>query len=446
MSERCFPAGVCDPRMTAGLASDSPVAVALSGGADSVALLHMMQDAGVQPLSAVHVHHGIRGSEADRDVAFCTALCERLGVAFEVLYADVPRLAAESGLGLESAAREARYALLEEHLRKNGIPLLLTAHHADDQLETLLQNLMRGSGLRGLCGIPACRALGAARIVRPLLQMTKAQILQYCRVHALSFVSDSTNTEACCPRNRLRMEVLPILTELWPSGAISAARCAASLAEDEAYLSGEAARFLRREGNTPSVAALAALPRPILARVMRALLPKPPEAVHIDALAGLVERGVMQSAISVPGARVLLKNGRLTVEVEQLPAQSFEIFLREGENPLPDGLGVAVLTSASAHLPDAPENVYKYSTRINFSSAIINGRLSVRTRRAGERILQGGRHKLVRRLPCMAGFSTAERERMPLLCDESGVLAVPFGPLRDGADRGADRSLLLYFN
>lgn len=446
MSDPCFPAGVCDPRLTAGLPADAPVTVALSGGADSVALLHMMWSAGVRPLSAVHVHHGIRGAEADRDAAFCAALCARLAVPLETLHADVPALAAARGVGLETAARDARYHAISAHLEASGSPLLLTGHHADDQLETVLQHLLRGSGLRGLCGIPVCRPLGSARVVRPLLQMTKAQILQYCRENALEYVTDSTNETGCCPRNRLRLEVLPVLAELWPSGAASAARCAASLAEDEAYLCDEAEQFLQREGKTPAVKALAALPRPILARVLRALLPEPPEAVHISALAELVTRGVPQSALCVPGARVVLKNGALTVETDRLPAHSYAVPVTRGEVRLPEGLGVAMLGSLADHPRLDLANVYKYSTRMDFSSAIINGRLVLRTRNEGERILCGGQHKLVRKLACMRAFSTRERARMPLLCDDDGVLAVPFGPLRDGAKNAPDTSLFLYFN
>lgn len=442
------PLGYVSPHVLAAAAPDAPLAVALSGGADSVALLHLLKTQETGALFAIHVHHGIRGEEADRDANFCRALCEKFGVPLSVLHVDVPTLAAENGLGLESAARAARYEALAAEMQKRNIPLLATAHHADDQLETLLQNLLRGAGTRGLCGIPAVRALAdGALVVRPLLQMTKQQILDYCTANGLDFVTDSTNGEPCCPRNRLRAEVIPVLRELWPAGASRAARAAASLAEDEAYLRSLAADLLAREGNAPRVSALAALPRPVFVRVMQQMLPMPPEAAHIDALWELISAPAPHKALSLPHACVRIEQGRFTVR-EDAPREiaDYEIPLREGVTCLPDGIGVAVLGEKGANcIPDGM-NIYRYETRIDFCSAIMKGSAVLRNRRAGDRILSGKCHKSVRKLPAMAAFPLDVRERMPLLCDGEGVLAVPFGPVRDGAKKNADKTLYLFFN
>ena len=440
-----LPAAFRPPWALAGLPQGTPVAVALSGGADSVALLHMLLQAG-GPLSALHVHHGIRGAEADRDADFCRDLTEKLGVPLTVIRLDVPALAAERGVGLETAAREARYRAFADYMKEHDVPLLATAHHADDQLETLLQNLLRGSGRRGLCGIPACRPLGSGFVVRPLLQVSKAQIRAYCEENHLAYVTDSTNEEPVCPRNRLRSDVLPVLAELWPAGAVCAARCAAALSDDEAYLSELARDFSAREGQTPRIEALAALPRPIFVRVMQSLLPCPPEAVHIEALARLVREGKPNASLSLPAARVQVRNGRLVVLVEPpLPAADYEITLRDGENKLPGGLGVAVLTDYGEEIP-LEKDRYAYAATVEFSSAAVCGTLTLRNRRAGDRILAGKRHKAVRKLPSMSAFSPEERARMPLLCDADGVLAVPFGPVRDGAGKAPDKTLYLFFD
>lgn len=444
------PTGYVPPHTLSGLAPDTPLAVAFSGGADSVALLHILKTWYVGALFAIHVHHGIRGAEADRDADFCRALCARLDVPLAVVYADVPTLAAEGGMGLESAAREARYAALAKEMKQRNILLLATAHHADDQLETMLQHLLRGAGMKGLCGIPAARPLQEgehALVLRPLLQMTKTQILDYCTANGLDFVTDSTNDEPCCPRNRLRAEVIPVLRELWPAGATRAARTAALLAEDEAYLQTLAAEFVAREGNEPRICALAQLPRPIFARVMQRLLPVPPEAAHIDALWQLVVAEQPHKSLSLPAVRVQIEGGHLTL-AEDLPCEiaDYEILLHDGRNELPFGIGVAVLGALGAnYIPDGM-NVYKYETRVDFCSATIKGELVLRNRRAGDRILSGKCHKVVRKLPVMAKFPLATREKMPLLCDAQGVLAVPFGPLRDGAAKNADRTLHLFFN
>ena len=437
------PVGFCAPHVIAALPADTPVAVAFSGGADSVALLHILSKTHQGPLYALHVHHGIRAGEADRDAEFCRTFCDTLGIPFACIRVDVPALAEQSGESLETAARTARYAALCEQMRSLDIDLLVTAHHADDQLETVLHHLLRGSGLRGLCGIPQCRKMAHGTVVRPLLQLTKAQILDYCTDHGLSFVTDSTNEQPCCARNQLRLEVVPLLRSLWPSGAKEAARCALSLAEDERYLTELAEHFLAAEGDRPTVSALAPLPGPIFARVMRLLLPEPPEAVHIDALRTLLQSARPHASLSLPGATVALENGRLCVQTEEdLSTPVYEIALRRGQTPLPCGLAVF---GTPEEILGVQNPGFAHEARISLSANAERSALTLRTRRPGERILHGGHHKLVRKLYCMAGFSKAERSRMPLLCDTEGVLAVPFGPVRDNAG-GKDLALLLFFN
>ncbi len=440
-----LPTGFVCPWQLAGLPADTPVAVAFSGGADSVALLHMLKAVAKAPITAIHVHHGIRGEEADRDAAFCRDFAKAQGVAFALVHVDVPALAAKSGRGLETVAREARYQAIAGEISARDIPLLVTAHHADDQLETMLQNLLRGAGLRGLCGIPARRELGDATVARPLLQIPKATLLQYCADNALPFVTDSSNLQPCCARNRVRLEVLPVLAELWPAGSERAAQAAALIAEDEAYLAGLAADFLQKEGDAPTVAALAALPRPILVRVLQQLLPKPPEAVHIAALHALLQKAQPHASLSLPGCRVGIEGGRLHVYAEQPPEiAAYHIPLSDKQTPLPNGL--AVLCALGDPPPSVPDGSYAYAARIDFCAAAATGTLHLRPRKRGERILHGGMHKAVRKLPCMAGFSPDQRARLPLLCDDGGVLAIPFGPVRDGAAKPKDTSLYLFFN
>lgn len=433
------PKGFLDPFRLAGLpeGSNAPVAVALSGGADSVALLHMLTARGTDTV-ALHVNHGIRGAEAERDAAFCRSLCASLGVPFTLLSVDVPALLQRDtrGVGVETVAREARYAALTAHMKKEGLSLLLTAHHADDQLETLLQNLLRGSGLRGLCGIPACRELEENILVaRPLLQISKKELLAYCEAAGLSFVTDSTNEEPICPRNRLRAEVLPVLESLWQGGAVAAARCAATLAEDEEFLSSLAEDFLRREGNTPTVTALASLPRVVLVRVVQRLLPTPPERVHIKALEQLVTTARPHSSLSLPDVTVSLENGRLTLSpaktASPAAALDYTLPLQMGEMPLPHGIGTAIL-SVDDVCP-APDIPFRYTATVALPRAVLSsGEAHLRPRREGDRILSGGMHKSVRKLSALSHLPPKTRARMPLLCDGEGLLAVPLGPTRDG--------------
>lgn len=432
------------PRALAGASADTPLCVALSGGADSVALLLML--AGDPLLSAVHVHHGIRGEEADRDADFCRRLCERLCVPLTVLHIDAPKLAKERGVSLETAARDGRYAAITAHMKQQGIPLLATAHHANDQLETMLQHLLRGSGLLGLCGIPACRALEDGYFVtRPLLLIAKETLLAYLEAAGQDFVTDSTNQEGCCTRNRLRLEVTPILEQLYPGSAATAARCADTLREDELYLTELADTFLKNESNEPSCAALAALPRPVFQRVMRSLLPLSPERTHIDALASFCQKATPHSTLSVPGGTMTVESGRLCLLSEPVESISYDIPLHEGENPLPSG--GAVLLYYGAHTPPVLSDC-RYAVQIPLCAEHIKGTLRARTMHPGDKLRAGGMTRTVRRL-CGSGISAATRARMPLLADDNGVAAVPFGKnhnVRDDLYHGDSRDLTVYLH
>ncbi len=209
------------------------VTVALSGGADSVALLLVLQQLQTElgfALQAVHIHHGIRGAEADRDAAFCQTLCGQRQIPFQCICVDVPAYAASHKLSAETAARVLRYAALEQ-AAPHG--LIATAHHGDDQAETLLLHLTRGCGLKGLCGIPPKRG----RIIRPLLTVTRDDILAFLAEQQQAYVTDSTNLTDTARRNLLRHEVVPLLRQQNPAVTHHLMRTAQLLAEDEACLS-----------------------------------------------------------------------------------------------------------------------------------------------------------------------------------------------------------------
>ncbi len=212
------------------------VTAALSGGADSVALLLILQKLKQKfgyTLQAVHVHHGIRGEEADRDAQFCEQLCRQYAIPFQLCRVDAPSFAKENKLSLETAARQLRYAALEQAAPKGWIA---TAHHADDQAETLLFHLVRGTGLKGLCGIPPKRD----RIIRPLLKISKEQLCAFLSEEQQTYVTDSTNLIDESSRNQLRHHVLPKLIALNPAAVLHMSQTAQSLLADEEYLTMQA--------------------------------------------------------------------------------------------------------------------------------------------------------------------------------------------------------------
>ena len=180
-----------------------PVVAALSGGADSVALLLALHTLGYA-VRACHVHHGLRGDEADRDETFCRALCDAQHIALDVRRVDAAAHAREHGLSIETAAREVRYAALEAAA---GGSVIATAHTANDNLETMLFHLARGTGAAGLAGIPPVRG----SIVRPLLACTRDEVEDFLASRGQGFVVDSTNLSADYTRNQIRLTAVPAL-------------------------------------------------------------------------------------------------------------------------------------------------------------------------------------------------------------------------------------------
>ena len=277
------------------LLREAPLCVAVSGGADSVALLHALVRLrawlGAKPpygLVAAHFHHGIRGAAADDDAAFVAALCEGLGVPLETGRGDVPREAARTGESCEMAARRLRHAFLGGVALRTGAEAVATGHTLDDQAELFFLRLHRGAGLDGLGGMAPFAPAGAdgrpARL-RPLLGTRHAALCAFLRAEGLAWREDATNAEDAAVRNRIRHRVLPVLEEAL-GGAFpeTLARTMSVLRDDAAMLAREA----EGGGGFPMRAReLAALPPPLARRrLARAFLDVglDPEALTLGAL------------------------------------------------------------------------------------------------------------------------------------------------------------------
>jgi len=202
------------------------VLVAVSGGADSVALLRALQAMktdGEGRLLAVHFNHGLRGQASDSDEAFVSQLCREIGVSCEIGRALPGQLAARAQDGLEAAARRSRYAFFQEAAARLGARYVVTAHTADDQAETILHRILRGTGIAGLAGMRRVRPLGpAATLVRPLLEVRRAEVLAYLAQIGQPFCHDRTNDDPQFTRNRIRTELLPRLAAQYNPGVIDA--------------------------------------------------------------------------------------------------------------------------------------------------------------------------------------------------------------------------------
>ena len=282
------------------------VLVALSGGADSVALLHLMRDAGAE-VSAAHFEHGIRGAESLEDAAFCRGLCAGLGVPYYEGSADVPGLRAP-GEGIETAARRLRYAFLEKARVEAGAEFIALAHHMDDQAETVLMHMLRGAGTDGISGMRE----QSGTLIRPLLSVRKAEILKYLDGRGQPYRTDRTNAEPTTPRNRLRLEIMPKFEEIYPNAVEAIARYAAISADEGALLDGLANVWMSDKTDESLYfrrLCVAELPHPaLLRRALRRFLPFEAGSEAVFALEKLCNSAC--GAATLPGGWIAERAGK----------------------------------------------------------------------------------------------------------------------------------------
>lgn len=273
------------------LRAGDAVVVALSGGADSVSLLHALyslrDELGIT-LSACHVNHCLRGEESDRDMQFCREMCGRLGVELKILTVEVASQV-QKHESLEECARRIRYAFFDEVSQGKK---LATAHNCSDCAETVILNMLRGTGLKGLCGIPPVRG----NIIRPLIYCTRAEVEQYCAENGLQYVTDSTNLSCDYTRNKVRRLILPQMLEINGSLFGTMSRMEKSLREDSELLESMADSALNdaKKDNGWAVKKLAALPKPIRARAVKRILSAngiEPSALRINTTLEIIENG-----------------------------------------------------------------------------------------------------------------------------------------------------------
>ena len=408
---------------------DGTVLVAFSGGADSRALFDLTAKFCRERGSffyAAHVNHGIRGDEAIRDRDFCIEVAKSCPECREifVLDANVPQLAAESGRSLETEARLLRYSFFNNIMKEKGIDVLATAHNSDDNLETLIFNLARGSGAKGMCGIPRARKCEGGIVVRPILDMTKREILEYCKENSLEFVTDSTNQSTDYSRNLIRAKVIPLLEEINPDVRGAATRLSASMRELCSFADEEADRL-----ETDKASSLASMPDAIFNVAVNRLVKRADpdaslEAVHVSSLRELCEKGKDGSSLSLPSRlRARIDGDTIVIEADtgrtRPASESFDSIISEGENLLPTG-DILVL-SRSAEVTDLPfirlEGAYG---------------LTVRSRKEGDKILSGGMHKSVKKLMCDKKIPRFLRDSLPMLVIDNEILWIPTVAVADG--------------
>ena len=449
------------------------VCVAISGGCDSVALLGALlelKDSLHISLRAVHVNHNLRGAESDRDEAYVRKLCGELGVELEVFSVDVRAECEKSGDSVELAARRLRYECFEkiagaespsaaeksaarestarESTARNSAAdtgaraLIATAHTMSDSTETVLLNLTRGSGVRGLCGIPPVRG----NLIRPLIGCTRADTERYCAEHGLAYVTDSTNLVDDCSRNFVRLNVVPLLRQLNPALDDAVARMSADLSDIDSMLTRMAEDALERsfDGEVYLTDGLLMNEYPVLTRALRLLAERKtgiaPDSLHTE-----------QLCLKVASCgRVQLSGGwfaecgrgiRFVKAADCAEKPSFEHAFEAGEIDTPEFL-LKIFTSTDSN----SQSVNNFSISHTLDCDKISGKAVIRTRREGDFLrLKGRPLKPLRKLMNELHIPSEKRDLYPIIADESGVIcAVGIGvDERVSADNGSKNLIII---
>lgn len=402
--------------------------IGVSGGVDSVALLHILwqlsQEEGWQ-LQVLHVHHGLRGQEADRDAAFVEKLCMDLGISCEIVYLNVRAEAEKQRKGIEETARVLRYQALEKKAAGGKIAV---AHHQNDQAETFLMRLCRGTGMQGLSAMLPVRE----NIIRPLLFCSRKEIENYCLEQGISWQEDSTNAEEAYTRNRIRHRVLPLLETVHKGSTAHLAQAASLLAEENDFLTKEAEKYFRQvllssEPVTLDRKAISALHPAIQKRVFRLAVEKVSGSlfdvsyVHITELLTLLyhetgkkvnlSKGIQ--AENVYDTMILAKTNKEKAD------KGFSYVLPINETVLIEEAGILVETSLFTE-KNVVFSVDDYTNVFDYDR--IKQVLHCRSRRNGDRIsLEQGSKKLKdffidRKIP------RQERDTIPLIAVGSQVI------------------------
>ncbi len=400
------------------------VVAGVSGGADSLALLHFLRfGCGMElKLTAVHLNHLLRGEESLRDQHHVEEICEAWGVRLVVRQADIAVLAKQSGIGLEEAGREARYRLFEEIAGADG--KIATAHTLSDCCETLIFQLARGTGLRGLCGIPPVRG----QIVRPFLCVTRAEIEQYCRENGIKYITDSSNHDDLYNRNRIRHQIIPKLKELNPRAEESIGQLLETLREDEACLERLAAENAK-ECRTEEGILLEKLSKEaaVRKRVLMGWLRESHvfyDFQIIDRISDIAAEG--RGKINLCGNLFCeAKEGCLLLYRPEAATPYFEFPLELRTYHLPSGDDYSFYEVDRDRFLHIKE-LFKNSTYNYIDSSKIIGKLKIRQRRNGDKFCIFPRNitKSIKKLCQEAKISPQMREKIFLICDERGIIYV----------------------
>jgi tRNA(Ile)-lysidine synthase len=413
------------------------VVVGVSGGPDSFALLHYLlgrkEKDGLQIIAA-HVDHMFRGEESKQDMLYVKEICKELGITCEAEQIDVKKYQEQHGLGAQAAARECRYAYLESVMKKYKADYLALGHHGDDQVETILMRLVRGSTAKGYAGIPAKRAFASGMIIRPFLAVTKADIEAYCRACGIEPRIDPSNEKEVYTRNRFRKHILPYLKKENPHVHERFQSFSRFMQEDEAYLQELAFekmnKVVKKKDKNNIVLAIPAfesLPMPLQRRGIQLILnylyeyklPSSLSSIHIEQVLSFLKRPHPSGSLDFPAGLQVIRTYEecsFGFRKEKALPFSYTLFV-PGTVILPNG------DELTAEVSDTLPSSYDSSVFVVLSKDL-SVPLTVRSRKKGDRMTIKGMNgtKKIKAIFIEEKVPKLQREEWPVVCDAKGSI------------------------
>lgn len=393
----------------------------LSGGSDSMALLHCLhcleQELGIT-VEAAHFNHKLRGKESEGDEAFVVDFCEKNRIPLHLGAEDVEAYSQSRHIGIEEGARQCRYAFFQ------GLPgKIATAHTADDNAETVLMHLIRGTGLRGLCGIPSARG----RIVRPLLWATKGEILAYLKREQIPYREDSSNRSLAYTRNRLRHGVLPLLQEENPALCQGVFRQSRLLRKEDQFLDDLARALLQKDPTgafalEPIYSAPEVLQNRALRLIVGEYLEQDVSMVHIEALRQLVINPCPSARISLPQGLTACRRYDRLLLCKEAPESFLETELQIPGTTLIPGCPWKITCEVKKNFTKMTNTPFHFAVRYDM---IKRTQISLRPRQEGDRLqTPNGHSKTLKKLMIDRKIPRHDRDRLPVLTEGAQILAV----------------------